>query len=123
MRQDANIRIEEYRRIHPRLGKSEPGESWGYFERGLLRIISSGNTDGNPGAKGWEHVSVSRADKCPSWGEMALVKEMFWDDEETVIQFHPRKSAHINEMPYCLHLWKQAATEYVLPPRELTGSL
>lgn len=130
MRQEPNVRIEQYRVVHPTLGGSEPGANWGYFERGPLRIISSGFAEGNPAAKGWEHVSVSCIDRKnglpynrnPTWNEMAEVKEMFWEDEETVIQFHPRRSAYINEMEFCLHLWKMAETEYILPPRNLIGS-
>ena len=123
MRPEPNVRIEPLRRVHPTLGSSMPGESWGFFIKGPLRMISSGTVEGNPIAKGWEHVSVSRFDRCPTWAEMVEVKELFWDDEETVIQFHPRKAAQINEMPFCLHLWKLEGSEYLLPPKELIGSL
>lgn len=54
-----------------------------------LRIIAC---DGEGEAKGWEHVSVSVPDmphKCPSWEEMCLVKALFWDAHECVVQFHP----------------------------------
>jgi hypothetical protein len=123
MRPEPNFIIEPFRRVHPTLGASKVGASWGFFIKGSLRIISSGDTTDNPVAKGWEHVSVSLFSRCPTWGEMAEVKKLFWGEEETVIQFHPRKSAHINEMPHCLHLWKLTATEYLLPPKELIGSL
>ena len=119
MRTEPNLRIEQFRRVHPTLGGSIEGESWGYFVKGPLRIISSGTVTDNPRALGWEHISVSCGDRCPTWDEMAEVKEMFWSEEETVVQFHPRKSAHINHMKYCLHLWKLAATEFILPPKEL----
>jgi len=113
MRNEPNLRIERLRRVHPTLGGSPAGANWGYFEHGALRIISSG--DGDP----WEHVSVSCADRCPTWHEMAWVVSLFWEDDETVVQFHPRKDRHINAHPYCLHLWKRRNEEFVLPPSGL----
>ena len=55
---------------------------------------------------GWEHVSVSPFNSgiTPSWRDMCEVKDIFWDEEETVIQFHPPKSTYVNMMPNCLHL-------------------
>ena len=42
---------------------------------------------------GWEHVSVSySATKIPSWNMMCFIKNMFWDEEDCVIQFHPPKA-------------------------------
>lgn len=64
-------------------------------------------------SKGWEHVSVSLPNRCPNWPEMCFVKELFWDDEECVIQFHPPKSEYVNNHPYCLHMWR----DLVSPPR------
>ena len=119
MRNEPNLRIENYRQNHPTLGGSDPGVNWGYFERGVLRIISSGDCNGNPESKGWEHVSVSCTNRCPTWEEMCKVKDMFWRDDETVIEFHPRKESYVKAHPYCLHLWKMAETEYLLPPKEL----
>ena len=28
---------------------------------------------------GWEHVSVSLARRCPTWEEMCMVKDIFWE--------------------------------------------
>ena len=119
MRNEPNLRIEHLRQQHTVLGRSPAGVNWGYFERGGLRIISSGSPDDRPGAAGWEHVSVSRPDRTPSWEDMAAVKDLFWADDETVIQFHPCKSAYINKHPYCLHLWRKVGAEVELPPKEL----
>jgi len=65
----------------------------------------------------WEHVSVSLQHRCPSWNEMAYVKDLFWEDWETVIQFHPPKEHYVNAHPHCLHLWKPLGFEIPLPPR------
>ena len=54
---------------------------------------------------GWEHVSIN-APMTPSWDDMCALKEMFWTDEETVVQFHPRKSEYVSNLEHCLHLWR-----------------
>lgn len=64
---------------------------------------------------GWEHVSVSLYNRLPTWDEMCLVKSLFWDEEETVIQFHPKKSQYVNQHPFCLHLWKKIGVDAELP--------
>ena len=66
-------------------------------------------------AMGWEHVSVSRRDRCPTWDEMCQVKELFWSSEDCVVQFHPPRSEYINNHPYCLHLWRPADGNQPLP--------
>lgn len=70
---------------------------------------------------GWEHVSVSRSDRCPTWDEMCQVKELFWDDSDCVVQYHPPKSQYVNNHPYCLHLWRQAGSEFPAPATILVG--
>ena len=69
-------------------------------------------------AGGWEHVSVSLRNRCPTWDEMCLVKDIFWRDDECVVQFHPLKNEYVNLHPYCLHLWKKIGEETDLPPKE-----
>jgi hypothetical protein len=66
--------------------------------------------------KKWEHVSVSLTTRCPTWEEMCYVKSLFWEDDETVAQFHPKKSEYKNFHPYCLHMWRDTTKEYDLPP-------
>lgn len=60
---------------------------------------------------GWDHVSVSCPDRCPTWEEMCYVKDLFFDDEECVVQFHPPKSQYVNYHPRTLHLWRPQAAE------------
>jgi hypothetical protein len=110
--------LDHYRRRHPRLGESDPGANWGFFlYLGELRIISSGP------AEGWEHVSVSHKSRTPSWAEMQEIKELFWSDEETVVQFHPAKAEYVNIHHNCLHLWRPTGgfNALDLPPRDLIG--
>lgn len=79
----------------------------------LLVIWSSG--------EGWEHVSVSLKKRCPTWDEMCRIKNMFWNDEETVVQYHPPKSEYVNTHPYCLHLWRKKGEDFERPPKGLVG--
>lgn len=115
MRNEPNLRIENYRANHPILGPGKPGKNYGYFEVGPLRIISSGSWPDD----GWEHVSVSLPHRCPTWTDMEHVKQLFWGDQETVLQFHPKKSEYVNVHPYCLHLWRETNSDYELPPTYL----
>jgi len=80
-----------------------------------IRILSSGVDLQN----GWEHVSVSLAYRAPNWTEMAFVKDLFWEPEECVLQFHPPRSLYINAHPFCLHLWRPLNFSVPLPPPEL----
>ena len=80
----------------------------------VLRVIAS---DG----EGWEHVSVSRRDRCPSWEEMCAVKELFWGPEDTVMQLHPPRSQWISNAEFCLHLWRPVGVEIPMPPSLMVG--
>jgi hypothetical protein len=75
----------------------------------------------------WEHVSVSarRVDqvRTPTWKEMAYVKGLCWDEEDVVVQYHPRKSEYVNCHPHVLHLWRPTAAEIPTPPPLLVGPL
>jgi len=80
----------------------------------LLTVIAS---DG----AGWEHVSVSTRSRIPTWDEMCLVKDLFWGENETVVQYHPAKAHYVNNHPYVLHLWRPLGSEFPLPPDRLVG--
>ena len=76
---------------------------------------------------GWQHVSVHvrYADRngkmhmrTPTWDEMCVIKGLFFEPEETVIQFHPPASRYVNQHPHCLHLWRPENVEIPLPPIE-----
>ena len=81
--------------------------------RGLTIVFSNG--------EGWEHVSVSRADRCPAWDEMEWVKRQFWHDGDTVMQLHVPVADHINVHPRCLHLWRPVDVEIPRPPWYMVG--
>lgn len=72
---------------------------------------------------GWEHVSVCPFAKriTPEWSDMCKVRDIFWNDDEAVIQIHPPKDQYVNNMPNCLHLWRCTYKDMVLPPSVLVG--
>lgn len=55
---------------------------------------------------GWEHVSVNDFEVTPTWEYMCELKDIFWGDNECVVQYHPPKSEYVNNLKHCLHLWK-----------------
>lgn len=85
-----------------------------------LTILSS-EGDLNDISEGWEHVSVSTPRRCPNWQEMCFVKNLFWHEEECVVQFHPPQSEWINNHRFVLHLWKHKTKEFPRPPSILVG--
>ena len=72
---------------------------------------------------GWEHVSVCpyKRSYTPSWDDMCALKDMFFHEDETVVQYHPAKSEYVNNMPNCLHLWRSINTDFPVPPSIMVG--
>ncbi len=93
----------------------------------LAMIADDGTHAEVPESLGWEHVSVSarserrRQTRVPTWREMCLVKELFWDDEDVVMQLHPRRSLYVNQHPHVLHLWRSTTQPIPEPPPALVG--
>ena len=128
MRNEPNLRIEAKRVIH---GPQATDASYGnngvfvfenpYDQGKLLFTICSD-------CGGWEHVSVTvrsrlggAVNRCPTWEELSWIKQQFWTDDETVLQFHPKSSEYVNHHPYCLHLWKETGKNATLPPSIFIG--
>ena len=88
-----------------------------------LKVIFS---DGRP-AYPWDHVGVSLylppsralSMRVPTWDEMCFVKDLFFDEEEAVVQFHPPESHYVNLNKWVLHLWRAHDFEFPMPPEEL----
>lgn len=70
---------------------------------------------------GWEHVSVSTTNRCPTWEEMCLIKNLFWSADDCVVQFHPPLANYVNTHPGCLHMWRRIGSEFELPPEWMVG--
>lgn len=63
----------------------------------------------------WEHVSVSTEFRCPRWDEMNQIKDLFFREDEAVMQLHPPKAVYVNSHPFCLHLWRPIHAAIPLP--------
>lgn len=119
----------KYRVRKGMLGTDDSAGQKGLFfiplQRGVpLRVIAhDGVEDVASGdeAGGWEHVSVSLPNRCPTWIEMDHVKRLFWEDEDAVMQLHPPRSQWVNLHPFCLHLWRPVSDPIPLPPAQLVG--
>lgn len=109
--------LNQYRIEHPFAGWGDSKN--GYFiipAYGIIfKIICS--------SEAWDHVSVSlmtRQNKivkrCPTWEEMCFIKDLIFEPDEWVIQYHPPKSDNINNYPWCLHLWRPQNQEIPKPP-------
>jgi hypothetical protein len=103
---------------------SKTGDLFGAFRlthsaSELLIMVSNACRD----SAWWEHVSVSRAYHTPTWEQMCWVKDLFWGEDETVIQYHPAKQDYVNCHPNCLHMWRPTRhkDKLPLPPPILVG--
>lgn len=132
---------EKYRlRNHPKLGSDSSYGNNGFFVIPHHRIANHFYNCQVSDGMGWQHVSITLSkeeifrvsrgiskkklvtvERCPTWEEMSVVKEMFWNDYETVMQLHPPKSEYVNQHPYCLHLWKPDNIEIPLPDSLMVG--
>lgn len=97
-------------------------------DRGAVLLMCMAST-----GMDWDHVSVSvklqkkkkviEAGRCPTWEEMCLIKQVFFSDDDTVMQLHPPKEDWVSTHPYCLHLWKpnKEGVSIPRPPAILVG--
>lgn len=104
MRKSPNEKIEPYRTSGP------SNENYGAFQMSFrgqwLRVVASCGL-------GWDHVSVSRPDRTPTWDEMCFVKSQFFYGDEAVMQLHPPEASYVNNHRYCLHLWRPQTQEEI----------
>ena len=84
------------------------------IDRVPMRVVASSGD-------GWDHVSVSRYNRCPNWIEMEQVKHLFFKEDETAMQLHVPASDHINYHPHCLHIWRPTDKEIPRPPGMMVG--
>ena len=88
--------------------------------RGMFRLLTPGGglvlaVSSGPDHQDWEHVAVSSETRTPTHDEMVFVKDLFWSEDELVVQYHlpgdvPR--------PNALHLWKSTRMPIPVPPRK-----
>lgn len=105
--------VNRFRVVHPTAGEGD--ETCGAFylpspiDGAGMGVIASSE-------KGWDHVSVSRKNRCPNWPEMEHVKRLFFRVEEAAMQLHVPEEDHINVHPYCLHIWRPQMEQIPMPP-------
>lgn len=106
-------RFNAYRVHHPIWSSLAGDDANGAFRIRVKRceflVIAS---DGG----GWDHVSVSLPDRCPTWEEMSEIKRLFFGDDEWAIEYHPPTEKNISVHDYCLHLWRPQAVQLPTPP-------
>ncbi len=128
-----SFKVPEQFRLNSHLGDM-PGDLFGAFSipspyrpfefRRLLVIASASAPDlGVP----WDHVSVHASEpflvgimsieSTPIWDEMCHIKDLFWDDEDCVVQYHPPKIDYVNCHKYTLHLWHPTEDRLPMPPK------
>lgn len=113
-------KAEKYRSKHPMGFQHEAGNNFGWFkllseyDRQWLMVMAC---ERGPEID-WDHVSVSKENgKTPNWREMCQVKDLFWDENDVVVQFHPKKKDYVNIAKNCLHLWCYRKAEFPIPPK------
>lgn len=99
-----------------RTGVLKSDQSYGFngafaIPRGTERMLIIISDEG-----GWDHISVSFENRCPTWAEMCWIKKLFFAPDETAIQIHPPMRAYVNFHPFCLHMWRNQKQEFELPP-------
>jgi hypothetical protein len=71
----------------------------------MVVVDSDGGRQVISTSTGWEHVTVHTDGRTPTWEEMCFVKNLFWEEEECAIEYHPPLSEYVN-VHDCLHLWR-----------------
>lgn len=93
-------------------------EQWG-VKCGIIKLPTGaqGSVVVGRNEEGWEHVSLSLyRQKLPTWDEMCYIKNIFWDEEEEVVQIHPKKSKYV-DLTEALHLWRPVNGDWSLMNR------
>ena len=84
------------------------------IDNATIRIIASSH-------RGWDHVSVSRKNRCPNWPEMEFIKRLFFKDDECAMQLHFPIKDHISVHDYCLHIWLPLDAKIPIPPKDMVA--
>lgn len=83
-----------------------------YVSAGGLRVVHS--VDLLDDGTFWDHLSVSRPERLPSWDDLVLVKETFIGLEREALQLFPLRSEYMNLCKHCLHIWARLAKKRVV---------
>jgi hypothetical protein len=86
-----------WRQIYPVIPNAKT-----YISNKGLRVIVTEEV--HAGQK-WQHVSVSRATRLPTWRDIRTVKDLFIGRDEKAIMVLPADAEYINVHPYCMHMY------------------
>ena len=116
------MRSRKHSRLQQWLYPMDPERNRWAYPNGMFIVKYTDLTCLASNGGGWEHVSVScqEFERLPTWEEMALVKDLFWDPWEAVMQLHPPQQDYVDNAPV-LHLWKPLGIEIPLPPPTMVG--
>jgi hypothetical protein len=97
-----------------------------YRHTAMLRcIVSRGgapeHVEIDPDANRWDHLSVSTPTRCPTWEEMEFLKRLFFERDECAMQLHVPPRDHVDNHPFCLHIWRPLDVEIPRPPSIMVG--
>lgn len=84
------------------------------IDKAPLKVVASNG-------EGWDHVSVSRRNRCPNWEEMERIAVLFFRDNETAMQLHVPRAEHLNLHPHCLHWWRPHDGTIPRPPSDMVA--
>ena len=74
---------------------------------------------------GWEHVSMHMEGdngyikRTPNNEEMQFLRNLFFYENDIVVEFHPKKEDYINNHGYVLHLWGYNSFNIKLPDKSV----
>lgn len=68
---------------------------------GLRVIVTDEIHDGQL----WQHVSISRKNRLPTWQDIRRVKDLMIGADEKAIMVLPKQAEYVNAHPYCMHLF------------------
>lgn len=111
--------LDKYREKHPVWPQTENAGAFRVYVNGRSFYVLASVDHIGPGDD-WEHISVTPKNqkRCPTWEEMAAIKDMFFDPEEEAVEFHPRHSQYVNQNEYCLHIWRPVDGKLLRSPEE-----
>lgn len=113
-----------------RTGPRASDDSFGFCGQFVFRVngvlVLAQASDGalKEGEPRWQHVSVSLVKTpsfVPSYESMCKIKDLFWEPQDWVVQFHPAKSEYVNMHPGVLHLWRPLDQPLPTPPHLMVG--
>lgn len=101
----AGLRLDWWMEYLPRVmpagwRQEEPGV---FRRRDGLLVLASALVEQD--GKRWLHVSMSRKNQLPSWGDVRAVKDLFVGRDRYAYQVLPPPSHYVNFHPNVLHLW------------------